>query len=185
MERRKFIPIAVLGTILVVAGVIPSMRRLPLYEPVQTLIIILMAFLICEAVISRLSARVRKSTDNKRRGWLFWSASAVFACWLAGELFAIAVDIHARQTSLFKQAVSTLEESQSANAVLGGEVRVGWPVEESMIETDGAGKATMSIPVSGNGQKGQLMLEGVESGGVWRIEKLHLIIPSTGSDQQL
>jgi hypothetical protein len=54
-----------------------------------------------------------------------------------------------------------------------------------MIETDGTVRAAMRIPVSGKGQKGQLLLEGIESGGVWRIEKLHLIIPGTGADQQL
>ena len=186
MKRRKFIPVAALGTILAIAGFFPTVRRLPLYEPVKTLTIILMAFLICEALISRVSAIGRKSSgDHKKRRWLIWSVSALFVCWVGGELLAIAVDIHARQTPLFKQAVGTLQESQSANAALGGEVRIGWPVEESMIETDGTGRASMRIPVSGRGQKGQLLLEGIESGSVWRIEKLHLIIPGTGADQQL
>lgn len=84
-------------------------------------------------------------------------------------------DRHRRQTTLFKDAVQQLQDSDVAKADLGEPIKIGWPTEENTSLKGDSGSTTVGIPVSGSRGRGQLIVVATETKSVWSIDDLTLI----------
>jgi hypothetical protein len=96
--------------------------------------------------------------------------------------FAVS-DFFDRRAPIFKDAILLLEESGQANGNLGTPIRVEWPIEGTQVTEGGSGRWTMRIPVSGLHGRGTLQVGAAKSGGIWKIDKMILILDD-GSVQE-
>lgn len=88
----------------------------------------------------------------------------------------ISGDRDRRQTTLFKDAVQQMQDSDIAKADLGVPIKIGWPTEENTNEKGTSGNATIGIPVYGSHGRGELIVVATETNSVWSIDELTLIL---------
>src|SRR5688572_25230223 len=86
-----------------------------------------------------------------------------------------------KNTGAYEQAMTRLQVSPAAIAVLGEPIRAGWMVSGNVSENGATGEANYSVPVSGPRGSGTLYVEARKSTGRWTFQVLTLV-PDGGGE---
>jgi len=85
-----------------------------------------------------------------------------------------------KRMPVYQDAVAIAADDPDVGLALGRPVSDGWLVVGSVSESEGAGTASLSVPLSGPLGSGRLHLEADQSGGTWTYRELDVEV--SGSD---
>jgi hypothetical protein len=95
---------------------------------------------------------------------------ALFICFLL-----VAVEDEMRHSQIYALTLHEAEHSPCVAARIGEPLTPGWMVSGNLEESSVKGSAHLSIPVSGQKGKGDLVVSAGKQDGAWEIEELLLI----------
>jgi len=127
--------------------------------------------------ISALLIRHCLRPNDRGNRWLY---EFIVILAIIGELpyinfaFDAGMDSIARRMDIYVQARQDFLQSETAQAALGGSLRIGWPIQNAVDISGGNGSATLDIPVRGANGFANLEVSGLKKDGTWKIVDLHL-----------
>lgn len=86
-----------------------------------------------------------------------------------------------KNTGAYEQAMTRLQHSPEAIAVLGEPIKAGWMISGNFNDSGASGEANYSVPVSGPRGKGTLYVEARKSVGRWSFQVL-TFVPDNGGE---
>lgn len=83
-----------------------------------------------------------------------------------------------RSSEACQMALEEAKKSAVLRRELGEPMTLGWIVTGSVNTASGAGKANLSVPVSGPKQSATLQISATQTDGVWQLNEARTALPS-------
>jgi hypothetical protein len=118
-----------------------------------------------------------------QRRWAMWGVIIWLAMLLPFAGVITGVFHSLKHSEAYTLAVSRLQVSPAATAVLGTPITAGFPFGSISVEAGGTGKAELSFSATGPKAAGKVFVDAVRKDGVWSIKTMTLKVD--GSDQAI
>jgi len=115
-------------------------------------------------------------------GVIVVAAFALFAAFVAAIFFMATGML--KQTDAYRMGVGALEANTQMMEQLGPPITAGLP--SGHVNTSGAGgEAELAIPVEGQKAKGTLYVDATKSMGVWKLDRVELVVEGSAERKRL
>ncbi len=123
--------------------------------------------------------RAWRDAEHFRRTQRGWAIAGVIV-WVIGIGFAasmvVVVPKIIKSTGAYQLTMETARADERVRQALGDDFDSGFWVGGSVETTNGIGRASLSIPVSGSKGKGTIISEAGSRAGVWTLGLLYVIV---------